>query len=532
MARKPPLKHFTILLLKDEVGTYQDALKADQDELVELTVPSLNGHFVAKPRLTKRPWWLDFISSHVDDAEALSGLFNSSTSAVLFITASERLFAVTFGHGRNLLEPTAYERDFGLKVVLNTVAPDQLKSIDARTYDELTVHTRRDVSRGSAIEAFGLDVSRDLVRSVTGQPSDETLARRVTGSDSLALRSRVQVPEIPALLVRLLEAYQSNHYKERFAWVDHLRPVKDPAEIAELNQALVAVLRSREIDDLHLAPPEPMNWERTEGFRLSTEPSDTELHADPPISAYLDSLENPNEIDVERLKRDKVIAVGSDQGEIFAQWPVFRCLVFEAKIGERLFALSAGDWYSIDTDFAAEVEAFANSIPELDVSLPDAAPGSGEGAYNELAASEVDALNMDQKLVPVAGGDPVELCDLLTRSKQFIHVKKRGSSSTLSHLFMQGVVSGELLFRDQRFRDAARTKVDGLDSSFTESVPSARPQPEECEVGFVVITRSDRSTRLTLPFFSLISMRTAVEQLQDRGYKVSVLAVKEPPQNP
>jgi uncharacterized protein (TIGR04141 family) len=134
---------------------------------------------------------------------------------------------------------------------------------------------------------------------------------------------------------------------------------------------------------------------------------------------------------------------------------------------------------------------------------------------------------MDRELIRIADRDPVELCDLLSRNRQFIHVKKRGSSSTLSHLFAQGLVSGELIFRDGTFRQASRDHVDGLDDSFTESIPSDRPAPQECEVGYVVITRSDRETPLTLPFFSLVSLRTAVRQLQDWGYKVAARAVKE-----
>jgi uncharacterized protein (TIGR04141 family) len=526
MPRQPPLKHFTILLLKPEISSHSEALKEGQD-LVELGVASVGGTLFAKPRQVKKPWWIDYVRSYVTDQEALDGLLNASTSAVLFFKAADRTFAVTFGHGRNLLEPTSFERDFGLKVVLNTVAPDQLKSIDARTYEELTVHTRRDVSRGSSIEAFGLDISRDLVRSVTGQPRDETLARRVTGSDSLALRSRAQLPELPDLCRRLLDAYGADTYKDRFGWIDHLRPVKDPAETARLNDALVIAIRRRALDDMHLAPPEPMDWERIEGFRFSTEEATSEPHTDPPISAYLDSIDDPEAIDLQRLKGDKVMAVGSDQGELFTQWPVYRCLVFETRHEGRLFALSAGDWYSIDLSFAEEVERFAADLPELDVALPEAKKGATEAVYNAAAATAVDALNMDRQLIKLSNRDPVELCDLLTRSKQFIHVKRRGGSSTLSHLFLQGLVSAELLFRDQLFRDAARAQVDDLDSSFTPSLPDSRPEPGECEVAFVVLTRSSRDTPLTLPFFSLVSLKNAVEQLSDRGFKVSARAVAE-----
>ncbi|MEA2231579.1 MAG: hypothetical protein QOD83_1395 [Solirubrobacteraceae bacterium] len=105
-----------------------------------------------------------FLGAHIAEDD-LDDLFNASTSAALLVEADERLFALTFGHGRHLLEPEAIEQDFGLKVVLNTVEPTQLKSVDARTIDELTVHTRRDVSRDSSFSAFGLDPTRDLLRA-------------------------------------------------------------------------------------------------------------------------------------------------------------------------------------------------------------------------------------------------------------------------------------------------------------------------------------------------------------------------------
>jgi len=525
MARKPRLRQFNFFLLKEDVSTPEDALRFDQ----ELEILSITGGatLAVKPRQSNPPWWVEFLRPYVENGGPLQDLFNSSTSAVVLLQSGGRIFALTFGHGRNLLDPVSFERDFGLKVVLNTVAPDQLKSIDARTFEDLTVHTRRDVSQASPIEAFGLDVSRDLVRAVTGRPRDETLARQVTGSDALSLRSRAQVPDLPALCERLLAAYRSDAYKERFGWIDQLRPVKDPAQVASLNGVLVHAIRERAIDDLHMAPPGPLDWARIEGFRLSTEPSDAELHSDPPISAYLDSLDEPQDIDMDRLKRDRVMAMGSDQGEVYETWSVYRCLVFEARLDERLYALSSGDWFSIENSFADEVTTFAETVPTLDIDLPDARRGMTEQQYNASTPGVADVLCMDRELVRVPGRGAIELCDLLSRNSQFIHVKRRGASSTLSHLFQQGLVSAELLFRDHAFRTEARNTVDALDSSFTAAVPQDRPGPQKCEVAYVVITRSNRSSPLTLPFFSLVALRTAVLQLQDWGYKVAVRAVHE-----
>jgi uncharacterized protein (TIGR04141 family) len=119
------------------------------------------------------------------------------------------------------------------------------------------------------------------------------------------------------------------------------------------------------------------------------------------------------------------------------------------------------------------------------------------------------------------------LCDLLTRQHQLVHIKKRGSSSTLSHLFSQGLVSAELLSREEAFRAEARQAVTARDGDFGEVLPAGRPDRDTWEVSFVVITRSRRDTPLTLPFFSLVNLRSAVVRLQDLGFKVSVRQVEE-----
>jgi uncharacterized protein (TIGR04141 family) len=58
-------------------------------------------------------------------------------------------------------------------------------------------------------------------------------------------------------------------------------------------------------------------------------------------------------------------------------------------------------------------------------------------------------------------------------------------------------------------------------------LPDSRPDRDVWEISFVVITRSRRDTPLTLPFFSLVNLRSAVLRSQDVGYRVSVRQVDE-----
>jgi len=469
------------------------------------------------------PGWLAYLNDHVTGE--LPGLFAASSAAVLFVDASDRLFALTFGQGRHLLKPEVFESDFGLKVVLNTVAPDQLKSVDAKTVDETTMHTRRDVSRDSSFSAFGLDVSRDLLRAVTGRPQDVALGSRLTGSDVLGIYTRLPVPRLPTLAERLLEAYESEDYKAHFDFVDYLRPEKDPTRLQELEERLVAALSARQIDDVHLAAPEPLDWLDVEGFRFSSQPSGDPTSNDPRISDYLDSRQG-DELTVARLRADRMEVIRASDGEKQPTWPVLRCIVYQTELDDQLYVLSAADWFRINLDFKERVYEEVARIPLLE-GLPEADAGTDEASYNVKAAAAIDGLCLDKMFVYDGGPDKMEICDIFTRDGGFVHVKHRGSSSTLSHLFTQGLNSAERLLQDTNFRAEARTVIAAQGPEFEDLITAERPNPASHEVTFVVITRSDRNTPLTLPFFSVVSLRAAASRLQGFGFRVSVAAVRE-----
>lgn len=526
-AKRPPLRGLSIFLLKTEYKDPKRALRSQSNvTLYKLQASSkVRGVLALKSPSARQPPWVDFVAPHLDASAPVQQLRNASTSAALFVKTGGRLFVLSFGHGRHLIRPDSYVHDFGLRVVLNAVEPSRLKSVDARTIDELTLHTQLDVSRESTFETFGLDVTRDLVRSVTGQPRDESLAHRATGADVLAVSSRTRFEELPALCRRLLAEYEAETYKANFDWVDQLRFERDPAVIARLEERLVEDIASREITDLHLAPPDNLDWRRLPRFTFSTR-DDDELDADPRITGYLESVSDDDAITVARLKRDKVEAFDSDE-EFMGQWSVHDCIVYETRLDDRLFVLSAGDWYRVDISFAKSVASFVDALPMLDVSLPEAHDGEPEGDYNERAATEAEVLCMDKQLIRKPFPTGIELCDLLTKDKKLIHVKKRGSSSTLSHLFSQGLVSGQLLVGEGEFRAEATAVVSTLDSSFTGSIPADPPQRGECEVGFVVVSRSKKHGASALPFFSQVNLRSQAKVLQGLGFTVSFLEVRE-----
>jgi len=530
MARKPRLRTLSIFLLREEIESWDDALRDREGIARHETRKAVNvdGLLVIGSPNRKPPWWRDFVSPYVLRSGELDRLINASTGAVFFFEADDRRFALALGQGRHLLRPEASEHDFGLRVVLNSVDADRIRSVDARTIDERTMHTRRNASRESDFEDFGLDVSRDLVRAISGPPRDETLARNLAGADRLAISTRAQLEDLPDLASRLLSAYESDDYRERFPWVDKLRPVKDAALQYELNEQLVEDLHERQLDNLHLAPPEVVDPLRLAGFAYSTRRGD-DLDTDPRISVYLQTLGDRQKLNIDRLKGDRIIAFEAEGEQILDSWSVYKCVVYETEREDYLYVLSGGDWFQVSSDFQQETLDFIGEVTPLDLDLPEAPAGIEEKDYNQLAAEKCDCLNLDRQLVYVTGRSGIELCDLLSRNRQLVHVKRRGYSSTLSHLFAQGAVAAQLMLGDQPFRTASRELVDRNDSSFTAVLPDARPRPEDYEIGYVVITRAtpQNDNPYTLPFFSLVNLCSTVRNLQAFGIQVSIAEVRE-----
>jgi uncharacterized protein (TIGR04141 family) len=124
---------------------------------------------------------------------------------------------------------------------------------------------------------------------------------------------------------------------------------------------------------------------------------------------------------------------------------------------------------------------------------------------------------MDQKTIVHGGGhSKIEFCDILTNDRKLIHVKKYGGSSVLSHLFMQGAVSGELLVADAEFRLKLNR---ALPRGHKLPEPRRRPNPADFEVVYAIISASRNP--LNIPFFSKVSLRSARRRLMSYGYQVT-----------
>jgi uncharacterized protein (TIGR04141 family) len=345
-----PVRHLVALLLKDHIEIPSQALK-QPDSLKRIELKDTSGLegvvYVRSPKHATPPW-VAFLEEGT--VEPLPHLANASTAAVLFVRSETRLLVYCFGRGRAFLRSDAIEFGFGLRVALNAVDPDKLRSLDSRAFEQLTFQTRRQASSATALRSFGIDVTADLLRSVTGEPRDKSFALRVTGRDAVIIDARTTFAGLQAQARTLLELHQSTAYRADFDWVDDLQIVRSPPLVDALQQDLIRRLRAHDTSGMHLAAPGVVDYEDVLGYTFSIE-RDAEPRSDPEVSDYLDALRSGAEsIGLAMLKRHHVQMYAGDYGESVSDWPVYKGLVVETELDGRAYILSEGEWYVVGAD--------------------------------------------------------------------------------------------------------------------------------------------------------------------------------------
>jgi len=517
-ANQQKTNKLSIYLIKAAFQRLEDIVDSDRPTQ---EIPGV-GDFIFGESHPHPPRWVnDFFGSTLSPT---LNIFTSSAKGVLIAPiqdGSETIrFAIAFGVGRHLLKDGVVEERFGLKVVLNSVQPASFRSIDKTTLGSVPKHSHEQMSRDVAPTEFGIDIEQDLISSVTGKSDDRELGITISGRDALSVSVKADVTNIADFLHHCLNRFRSTDYKQAFDWIDQIAEVRDLQLEKTLTDMLIHKLIARDFNKLWMAVPEVVNWSDVAGFRYG-KPKRSELHGDLDISTFLASL-NSEQITLDTLKRGFVFMISAASDDIADRWPPFRCMYAEIDLNANLYVLNNGKWYAIARGFTDQVLADFNSTTKSTITLPDCTV-SDEGEYNLFATASVPgSCCMDGKVVPHGGGhSKVEFCDLYTSDKRIVHIKRYGGSSVLSHLFSQGVVSGELFVGDGDFREKVNAQ---LPAERRLSDPSLRPNTSEYEIVYGIISNDDGP--LDIPFFSKVSLRNARRRLSNFGYHVAIKKIQ------
>lgn len=493
-----------------------------------------------------RPNWASLVA---DFTTYEPDLWTQSSSAVLFVPVGaedgdQRIFVLCFGGGHFLIDPAKTERNFGLKVVLNTVSRGNLRSLDSATLDATIFQRRTQSSRNADLSGFGIDVQRDLLRVAAGSPTNGEFAKFVAGRDSLTITCAVAQNELPAKLAQCLNAFHADDYRQDYEWIDNVQVITEADEIALLDADLneeIARLRAGEQSDLHMCPPEIVDYMQGQNLAFYGRGFSRQKvwHSQLNILDYIADL---NSIDfdegIETIKSDHFVRMHEDEEtRAKPKWKVYDCFVYETVAHEKIYILYAGAWYRVSQAYKDRVETFFQSL--IRPALLERTTAINERALLEELNQREDLLLMDQTKVnprDVNNGN-IEICDFFSRDRQLIHLKDGESSSSISHLWSQAVTSCDALMSDAQFRNRVRRQArlrqaaQPVKEGFETLLPlgsQGRVDTAAYTVVYGILRRPyQRTMRVDIPFFSKVSFQAPAALLAKFGYAVEVHLIEK-----
>ena len=472
---------------------------------------------------------LYYLPSYIHEPNWLKSFFNlkcdelhqANSRAVLLnklkIEGKERIFAITFGYAKNLFAEDVLEEQFGLKIVLNTVGMNDIRKISKVSVGTNQKQSQEQMPKASNINEFGFDLDRDLIMNVTGKCDDEVFEKaNLIGGDIFSILIERNIDNIDEFLIYCYKKYKEDKYKENFEWIDNIKEVKAKSEKEELDKILIEYINNSKFDCVWMSIPEVINWELVKGFSYTNEDI---LYDDIFIKKFIESIRNDLD-NIEQIKRRKIRMFDIEDKEI-NKWSAYRCINAEIQYNQKSYCLNNGKWYHINKDFSNKIEAEYNNISLSDLSFIDYSQEiRDEDEYNEKLTNSMDGY-LIHKIgeIPFGGGtgNRIELCDVMTKNNELIHIKKNGGSAYLSHLFNQAAVSAELLL-DSSFRKKVNEKLE--ENKFEKKFPTNFNATNYTIV--IGIINKYHEERPKIPFFSKVSLGYTIKRMRNFGYKVEI----------
>lgn len=511
-----PKYDISVFLIKQGTNEFVEALKEDE-ELEPFDIKdrfNIDGIVYLGSNETRSPKWNELLSQGVIDYEVQSTM---STRAVLFIERRERIFAFTFGYGRYLLKNDSYVRGFGRRVILNNALDGSLKSVDTSIFDETPINSTLQTSKSVLLSEFNITDIRTMFRSVTAESINKRrYGSIIAGKDSFNFQYKLNFNNIKNICDYLLDDYQDNSYKKRFSEVERMEEVSDPEKIDELNSILIQQLHNNEIDQFYI--PELVDWEKIDGFSFTPKgENDIDLSLD---RFRKEKKEFDERLKVQYLKNHRIYCNFIEEVNTIS-WSAYDCLHTEVQEDDAVYIFSIGKWFKVENDFVEEVNNFIENINECPLVFPEV-DGEHEQEVNKIIEQKLpNLLNLDRDTTSISGSQ-YEICDLLSTCRRFIHVKWWDSSATLSHLFSQGSVSGDILLNSYHQRSNVHRKIFNQDEEFASVINARNYRPEDYTIVFAIIYPETNTIAERLPFFSKANLKQNVSLIRNMGYNVEL----------
>lgn len=168
-------RSFSIFLLKSDVKAPADALKAGHALVDTIKGEGLpDGAVLYVLDTDARPiWWAGYFG-------LTTKLEQMSKGALVFLPVGGRWFALSFGHVGHYLDDEKYEHDFGLRVTLNAVDPDLIRSTDI-LQPSGAKRQRIQLPKPGDLTLFDFDQDSTILKSLTGKTRVSVKTKKLRG---------------------------------------------------------------------------------------------------------------------------------------------------------------------------------------------------------------------------------------------------------------------------------------------------------------------------------------------------------------
>jgi uncharacterized protein (TIGR04141 family) len=488
------------------------------------------------PGEPKAPRWAPSLLPLVD----ISDLRNSTSSVAVLFDVDGRFFAVCFGYAQSMLNHNLLEPEFGLRVTANLADPLKVAAIQVRTLSENSRQQRSQTANKTRVADFDVEVEREWLRYLKADvASGIDWASGVAGSQSLAITTKMDLSEFPAMLSKLLDTFHSDAYKASFPYIDNFVPVaKGDPVLPSLNKALAEAISQPAMHKIGVACPDDLVgadvacWKVFGDGKRGREPLD-----DLDLSAILAEIP-PNEVE-SSLEKLKILPLDASDSPMRTKRQLFDYFVFEFTLKGETYALCLGQWFRISVDYVQEINERIAAVEDISSFLalpPWRANPDGkyptETTYNKdiCKDNEDKYIHLDTKNFSIGGShQKVEIADLLTKNYDFVCVKRMEDSATLSHLFSQAAVSADLYASNAvgRGKDSVGY-ADRVKEIYEARWGNLGTLEVDKRMVLGIATEKPGPVADSLFFFSKVNLAQRIVDLRKSGFRVSIAKIDRP----
>ena len=364
------------------------------------------------------------------------------------------------------------------------------------------------------------------------------LTPSVIGGRSVRFRSEVSdIKALQVLSEEVVSLSRRDGYRSSFEWVDNITPVEDEETDSALRERVAEMLLSDPVPKSldAILPDDLLDSDDSRAIAYVLYPGERlKAAASKNLTvARLSGLAVSAQAEgAASLALDRNLKFLDDGRSMIGTASVLECICADFQYdGEQIVAYD-GDFYRVNPDFVSRIDAELNELSTSTIEFPPYKAETEPDYIERVRKNRGDNfIVLDRAMIRLDGEYGIEASDLVHSSGAMVHLKRKGKSSTLSHLFLQAANSCEVLRRSipaqQKLNALVTEKAPSLTLAGQVNAVHAKSWADKGPIEVVTAILGDWRGRsvLTLPLFSRISLVQESRKITSLGYIPSIALI-------